>query len=136
MDAAAQSPNGPPLLLDAQITDGHLKVTSTAFDRMEIALAHIPALAHQPPASIASFEIDQEGAYLYWPDAEVHLGWSNWSRSPTPLTPSKPNKKAPPSISATELPSVPSAKPLESISKLCQDSAADNSPASNQVNAA
>ena len=94
MDAAAQSPNGPPLLLDAQITDGHLKVISTSFDRLEVALARISALAQQPPASIASFEIDEEGAYLYWPDADVHLGWEQLVQITNPAAALKAKQKS------------------------------------------
>ena len=94
MDAAAQSPHGPPLLLDAQILDGQLKVTSTAFDRLEVAIAQIPALAQQPPASIASFEIDEEGAYLYWPDADVHLGWEQLVQITNPATALKAKHKS------------------------------------------
>lgn len=94
MDAAAQLPHGPPLLLDAQITDGHLKVTSTAFDRLEVPITSIPALAHQPPAFIASFEIDEEGAYLYWPAADVHLGWEQLVQITNPAAALKAKQKS------------------------------------------
>ena len=94
MDAAAQSPNNKPRLLDAQIIDGHLKVTSTAFDRLEVALARIPALAQQPPASTSSFEIDEEGAYLYWPDADVHLGWEQLVQITNPAAALKAKQKS------------------------------------------
>lgn len=94
MDAAGQSPDGPPLVLDARIIDGILKVTSTAFDRLEVPLTHIPALAHQSPASVATFEIDDAGAYLYWPAADVHLGWEQLVQITNPAAALKAKQKS------------------------------------------
>lgn len=62
-------------ILDAQIEKGTLKVVSSEFQRLEIPLELIPQLGKASSSRTLEFDIDEHGAFLYWPNLDLHLGW-------------------------------------------------------------
>jgi hypothetical protein len=73
LNAAVGSGNG--RILDAQIEDGVLRIISPNFRRMEVPLSEIDPLAKADREMVERFEIDEDGAFIYWPDLDLHLGW-------------------------------------------------------------
>lgn len=63
-------------ILDARVEDGVLHVVSPDFYRLEVRIVEIPALQSADPSQIQNFEIDVDGSFIYWPDLDLHLGWS------------------------------------------------------------
>ncbi len=64
-----------PLILDAQLINDRLIVRSTDFERLEVDISKVPILARLNSTSLESYEIHDRGVYIYWPDADIHLGW-------------------------------------------------------------
>jgi hypothetical protein len=62
-------------ILDARIEDGILRVVSPDFRRMEIPISKVDELSKADKKTVEQFEIDDDGAYVYWPDLDLHLGW-------------------------------------------------------------
>jgi nitrite reductase/ring-hydroxylating ferredoxin subunit len=62
-------------IVDAWIEGDRLVVLSPRFERLRVPVADLPKQVSSRPAGVAAFEIDEDGSYLYWPDADVHLGW-------------------------------------------------------------
>jgi Protein of unknown function (DUF2442) len=62
-------------ILDARIEDGVLRVVSPDFRRMEIPISKVDELSKADNKTVEQFEIDDDGAYIYWPDLDLHLGW-------------------------------------------------------------
>lgn len=62
-------------ILDARIETGVLRVVSPEFKRLDIPVSQIPALVGADPVSLAEFEIDEDGSFIYWPKLDAHLGW-------------------------------------------------------------
>jgi len=73
--ATSSSDEHSPRILNASVFAGVLHVVSPEFKRLEIPIAQIPALADKPQAELNEFEIDEDGAFIYWPKLDVHLGW-------------------------------------------------------------
>lgn len=73
LSAALESDNR--RILDARIEDGVLRVVSPDFRRMEVPVSKIEALSKAEKKTVEQFEIDDDGAYIYWPDLDLHLGW-------------------------------------------------------------
>jgi hypothetical protein len=63
-------------VFDARIEDGVLHVVSPDFNRLEVPMAKIPALANVDPSKVQAFEIDEDGSFIYWPQLDAHLGWA------------------------------------------------------------
>ena len=63
-------------ILDAKIEGEVLHVVSPNFDRLEVPIAAIPELRNADHAKVQAFEIDEDGSFIYWPDLDLHLGWS------------------------------------------------------------
>jgi hypothetical protein len=53
--------------------DDHLLVVTCAFDEFEIGFGTFPALRGIPPVERARFTIEEDGMFLHWPGARVHL---------------------------------------------------------------
>jgi hypothetical protein len=62
-------------ILDAKIEAKVLRVISTDFNRLDVPITQIPAFANADHKSLAGFEIDEDGSFIYWPKLDVHLGW-------------------------------------------------------------
>jgi len=63
-------------ILDAAIQGDVLHVVSPEFTRLDVPLAYIPALGTGKSSQVADFELDDDGAFIYWPNLDLHLGWS------------------------------------------------------------
>ncbi len=63
-------------VLDARLEDGVLHVVSPDFSRLDVPIAKIAQLRTAEPSQTRNFEIDEDGAFVYWPDIDLHLGWS------------------------------------------------------------
>lgn len=53
--------------------DDRLLVVTCAFDEFEITFDAYPALRRIPPGARARFEVEEDGMFLHWPAAGVHL---------------------------------------------------------------
>jgi hypothetical protein len=67
-------------IADAWLEEGRLVVLSSTFERMNVPLAKLSKLLGDEPRQIADFEIDDDGSFVYWPHADVHLGWEHFLR--------------------------------------------------------
>ncbi|MHB8522409.1 MAG: DUF2442 domain-containing protein [Limisphaerales bacterium] len=63
-------------ILNATIENGVLHVVSPDFTRLDVPIAEIPKLSTAAVSHIQNFEIDEDGSFIYWPDLDMHLGWS------------------------------------------------------------
>lgn len=81
-------------ILDARLEDGMLHVISPDFKRLEVPLSRIPALAKAGAKVAASFEIDEDGSYVYWPDFDLHLGWEQLTQIVDPAAVHKAKQKS------------------------------------------
>lgn len=63
------------VILDAWWEGDTLVILSPRFDRLHVPLRELPALACHDTEALKRFEIDEDGAFIYWPDLDVHLGW-------------------------------------------------------------
>jgi hypothetical protein len=81
-------------ILDANIDDEILHVISSAFLRLDVPIDRIAEFKNQEDAKVADFEIDEEGAYIYWPELDVHLGWSQLHQLVNPQAALKASQKS------------------------------------------
>ena len=65
----------PMRIVDAWVERATLVVLSPSFQRLYIPIAQLAQHAGRQLKAIGAFEIDEDGSYLYWPSADVHLGW-------------------------------------------------------------
>jgi hypothetical protein len=61
------------LVADATVVEDTLLLLSCALERFELSFARLPALAAISRSARARFQVAADGAYIYWPDADVHL---------------------------------------------------------------
>jgi hypothetical protein len=61
------------LIADAVVINDVLLVWSCALTRTELPFGRLPALAAIPPDDRAKLEVADDGSYMYWPGADVHL---------------------------------------------------------------
>lgn len=73
LSAAVESEAG--RIFDVLLEDGILRVVSPDFQRLEVPISKIEELANADKKALGHFEIDDDGAYVYWPDLDLHLGW-------------------------------------------------------------
>jgi hypothetical protein len=73
--SALEADNNQQHILHATIEDEVLHVVSTDFKRLDVPVSQIPPLASADPAALATFKIDKDGSFIYWPSLDVHLGW-------------------------------------------------------------
>ncbi len=66
--SALETDDGQDRILDARIQNGILRVISPNFDRLEVPIAEIPDLRNAEPIKIQKFELDDDGAFIYWRD--------------------------------------------------------------------
>lgn len=63
-------------IIYAYLTRDALVVRGPKNRVLHVPIDKIPALKKQPQKVLRHFEIDPDGSFLYWPDIDVHLGWS------------------------------------------------------------
>ncbi len=61
-------------ILDAWMEDDDLVVLVPAFDRLRVPVSKLVKYLGTNKDQIKAFEIDEDGSFLYWPHADVHLG--------------------------------------------------------------
>jgi hypothetical protein len=62
-------------IVDAWVEGANLVVLSPSFQRLHVPVTELVRYLGSKIELIKSFEIDEDGSYLYWPHADVHLGW-------------------------------------------------------------
>src|ERR1700720_2926253 len=82
--ASAATDNSNERILNSKVDDGGLHVVSTNFNRLEVPLTDVPEFEEGSPAELRKFEIDEDGALIYWPDLDVHLGWQQLQQMANP----------------------------------------------------
>lgn len=82
-----------PRILNATLEGNELFVVSTNFDKLRIPVDQVPPLKNAPPATLKRFEIDEDGAFIFWPDLDLHLGWEQLASIKSPLAALKAQQK-------------------------------------------
>lgn len=62
-------------VVDAWLEGEELVLLSPAFDRMVVPCEKLTRFLGSDLSKFAEFEIDEDGSFVYWPHADVHLGW-------------------------------------------------------------
>lgn len=91
--ASAFSEDNADRIFDAKITNDTLHVISSSFSRLDVSLKAIPSLAGKDPAALQNIEIDEDGAFIYWPQLDVHLGWDQLNQIVNPIAALKARQK-------------------------------------------
>ena len=65
-------------IVDAWVEGANLVVLSPSFQRLNIPAVELAQYLGNQVECIKTFEIDEDGSYLYWPHADVHLGWEQF----------------------------------------------------------
>lgn len=63
-------------ILDAWMFDDRLTLLLADLGKRSLDPARIPVLRKMKPGELAGFRIDEDGSYLHWPEADIHLGVS------------------------------------------------------------
>lgn len=63
-------------IVDAWIENEQLVLLSPAFARLDVPLTKLARFIGTDQTKSATFDIDEDGRFLYWPHADVHLGWT------------------------------------------------------------
>ena len=71
-------------ILDAWCEGDALVVISPRFQRLRVPLALLRPLRGKPKKHVQAFEIDEDGAFIYWPGLDVHLGWEQFAQAVDP----------------------------------------------------
>ena len=80
-------------IFDARAENGILRVVSPNFERLDIPIAKVPVLKNADACTLQDFEIDEDGAFIYWPELDVHLGWSQLHQLVNPEAALKASQK-------------------------------------------
>lgn len=65
-------------IVDAWVENENLVLLSPTFDRLSVPLKQLEKFIGAETEEIAAFEIDEDGRFLFWPHADVHLGWEQF----------------------------------------------------------
>lgn len=58
---------------------------SPSFDRLSVPLKQLAKFIGTRKEQIDAFEIDEDGRFLFWPHADVHLRWEQFVRIVDPV---------------------------------------------------
>ena len=61
------------LIADATVMEGVLFVRTCALETLEVEVRKVKALRKASRDEVHTFEVAEDGAYIYWPDLDVHL---------------------------------------------------------------
>lgn len=61
------------LIADATVMEGVLFVRTCALETLEVEVREVKALRKASRDEVRNFEVADDGAYIYWPDLDVHL---------------------------------------------------------------
>jgi len=67
-------------IVDAWREGDHFVVLSPSFRRLSVPLSELSKWLGNNRASIDAYQIDPDGSFVYWPHADVHLGWQQLLR--------------------------------------------------------
>ncbi len=70
----AQS-NEVPSILDAWVEEDDVVLLSPSFERLSVPLTKLQKFIGKVQRRARAFKIDEDGRFLFWPHADVHLGW-------------------------------------------------------------
>lgn len=70
--------DGPHRIADAWIEHEQLVLLAPSFVRIVIPLAKLQKFVGDKIEDVANFHIDEDGSFLYWPHADVHMGWDQF----------------------------------------------------------
>jgi hypothetical protein len=62
-------------ILDAWHEGNELVLLSPSFERLRVPLGNLEKYLGKAKGKVREFEIDEDGSFLFWPHADVHLGW-------------------------------------------------------------
>ena len=71
-------------ILDAWWDDDTLIVLSPSYERLTVPRSAIAPFRGATDEQLRAFEIDTNGAYVYWPSLDVHLGWEQFQQAVDP----------------------------------------------------
>ena len=74
------------LILDAWIENQELVLLSPSFERLSVPLKKLARFIGKAKINAEKFEIDEDGRFLFWPHADVHLGWEQMMHIVDPAT--------------------------------------------------
>jgi phosphopantetheine adenylyltransferase len=78
----------------ARIDGGVLHLISPSFDRLDIPITKIPEFSKVDSSRIQEFEIDEDGAFIYWPEFDLHLGWAQLQQLVDPVAALKASQES------------------------------------------
>jgi uncharacterized protein DUF2442 len=81
-------------ILDARVENGILHVVTPNFDRLDVPMAEVPDFKNADSVRLEKFEIDEDGAFIYWPELDVHLGWTQLQQLVNPEAALKASQKS------------------------------------------
>ncbi len=71
----------PECILDAWLEGDTFVVLSPRFKRLHVPVSKLKPLKGKSRKDLEKFEIDEDGAYIYWPTLDVHLGWEQFAQA-------------------------------------------------------
>ncbi len=72
-------------IVDAWWEGSVFVVLSPGFQRLAVPLAMFSRLIGDDPDLADEYEVDVDGSFVYWPHADVHLGWRQFLRMVDPV---------------------------------------------------
>ena len=72
-------------VLDAYVLEDSLVVVLGDMIAREFPIERLPRVCRFESAVLSNFVIDSAGSYLYWPDADVHMGPSQMLQAVNPM---------------------------------------------------
>lgn len=73
-------------IVDTWVEGANLVVLSPFFQRLFVPVIKLDRFLGNQLEQIEAIEIDEDGSYLYWPHADVHLGWEQLQGIVDPTT--------------------------------------------------
>jgi hypothetical protein len=83
LTSIAISPDAPSIV-DAWWEGDYLVILRPSFERLSIPARAIPGVRDASQHERENFEIQQDGAYVYWPDLDVHMSWDAFAQAVDP----------------------------------------------------
>ena len=83
---AMSQPQEAPSILDAWVEGDDLVLLSPRFERLSVPLQKLEKYIGKAKRRAVEFEIDEDGRFLFWPHADVHLGWEQMMQIVDPTT--------------------------------------------------
>lgn len=77
-DSPSVPQDRPEPVADAWVEDEQLVLLSASFERLLVPLTKLAKSIGTNRREIESFEIDEDGRFLYWAHADAHLGWDQF----------------------------------------------------------